>query len=124
VSDPEKEAWRARKEEAQRYLDQLRAQHQATLGPLARLDEAAVKALDDRYMCETLTLQQRQDPQMRAALERATARTMQNPDGALSENLAEKQDNIERPRPPGSRAWTSCPGARSSGTCGPGSSTP
>jgi len=82
------------REEAQRFLDQLRAQHHAKLGTFPdRIDPAVAKDFGNRFLRDSLIPEQGQDPQMRALVERMTAQSV---DDMYSEMLAGMQDNIEK----------------------------
>jgi len=85
------------REEAQRFLDQLRALNQ-TVAPeeILRAHPQVVKDVVDRVLRESLTPEQAQDPQVRAQVEQTAARTVQNMDDVLSEILTKQQDNIEK----------------------------
>lgn len=84
------------REEAQRFLDQLRVQNQAALGTFpTRLDPAATKNLVNRFMRDSLNSEQGQDPQMRTLVEWTAARTAHSMDDMFSEILAKMQDDIE-----------------------------
>ena len=89
-------------EEAQGYLDQLRAEHQARLGTRlgtlpAPVDEANQNYLVDYLLGKMFSPEQLdQYPQLRARAKRQLASVVQNRDGALSEELGRKQENIEK----------------------------
>lgn len=85
------------REEALRFLDQLRAQTHAALGtPSVRLPPTIVKDLIDQTLRE-VTPEGAQDPHFRADLERLAALGAQGDvDTMMSEILAEMQDNIEK----------------------------
>ena len=89
-------------EEAQRYLDQLRAEHQARLGTRlgtlpAPVDEANQNYLVDYILGKMFSPEQvDQYPQLRAQAKRQLASVVQDRDGALSEELGRKQENIEK----------------------------
>ena len=85
------------REEAQRFLDQLRADTHRALGTIPhRVDPAVMRELLDRLLRESITPGQARDPQVRASFERAAARGIQSLDDALAEQLIVMQDNIEK----------------------------
>ena len=88
---------RSAREEAQRFLDQLRAAQFAEFGTFPRrLDPAVVKDVVNRYLRDSLIPEEGQDPQQRAVAERAAALGLQSVDDMFSEMLAKMQDNIEK----------------------------
>jgi hypothetical protein len=85
------------REEAQRFLDQLRADTHRALGTIPRrVDPVVVRELVDRLLHESFTPGQARDPQVRASVEQAAARSSQSLDDAFAEQLATMQDNIEK----------------------------
>lgn len=85
------------REEAQRYLDWLRTQNPDAVHSISpHVAQAAVKDVVNRYLRDSLTPEQGQDPQIRALVEQTAIRTMQSVDNTLSEQLAKTQDNIEK----------------------------
>ncbi len=88
---------RSARREAQRFLDQLRAETHAGAGTFpARIDPAVAKDVTNRFLRDSLITEQGQDPQMRALAERVTARGAQSVDVMFSKMLAEMQDDIEK----------------------------
>ncbi|XVQ06623.1 hypothetical protein ACQP1W_28675 [Spirillospora sp. CA-255316] len=83
--------------EAQRFLEQLRAATEATLGPL-RLpsDPAFWKKRVDEVIRENPPPEEHMIPALRAKVEQYFARARKNPEAAVSEVLAERMDEIER----------------------------
>ncbi|MFF6954694.1 hypothetical protein ACFZAD_39600 [Streptomyces iakyrus] len=93
-------AERLRREEAQRFLDLLKAQTRAELGDFGKPPDdpatvAAVKDLIERFPRESLSPEQRDDPQIQALLEQVAAEDLHNPDDGLSGMLTQMQDDIE-----------------------------
>jgi len=88
---------RSARKEAQRFLYQLQAQAHAELGTLSRgIDPAVAKDLVNRYLRDSFTPEQGQDPEIRALAERTAARGVQSVDDMFSEVLAGMQDDIEK----------------------------
>jgi hypothetical protein len=85
------------REEAQRFLDQLRADTHRALGTIPRrVDPAVVRDIVDRLLRESFTPAQAQDPQVRASVEQAAARSSESLDDEFAEQFAIMQDNIEK----------------------------
>jgi hypothetical protein len=90
------------REEAQRFLDQLRAQTHAALGTSpARLPPALAKDVVDQTLRDSFTPEVAQDPHLRARMERIAALAVQDGlddmmDDMMSDQLAEMQDHIEK----------------------------
>jgi hypothetical protein len=84
-------------EEAQRFLDQLRAQNHAALGTVpARADPALAKDITDRLLRESFTPEQRQNPRLLVEVERVVALSTQSIDDMFSDMLTRSQDDIEK----------------------------
>ncbi|HEX6355417.1 hypothetical protein [Actinophytocola sp.] len=81
------------REEAQRFLDQLRAQTDPSFG---WVDAARAKDVVDQFLRESIPPEQRRDPLFREQWKQGVTDRLRDIDGALAEHLARMQANIER----------------------------
>ncbi len=85
------------RQEAQRFLDLLRADTYRALGTVPRrADPAVVQELADRFLRESLIPEQALDPQMRTLVEQAAVHSAHSLDDAFAQLLTKVQDNIEK----------------------------
>ncbi|MFH8769622.1 hypothetical protein ACIF83_07170 [Streptomyces sp. NPDC085866] len=89
---------RGRQQEAQDFLNLLRAQVQAEQGTSGRLPGtgAAVRDLTERLLRDSFNAEQGNDPRVRARVEQEAARNLRNQDDVFAEMFAGMQDHIER----------------------------
>ncbi|SOE07429.1 hypothetical protein [Streptomyces sp. Ag109_G2-15] len=89
---------RGRQQEAQDFLDLLRAQARAEQGTTDRPPgaRAAVRDLTERILRDSFNAEQGKDPRIRAQVEHEAARNLRSQDDVFAEMFAGMQDHIER----------------------------